>query len=64
VALPAENTPWPPAKDAARYDKMRVNSIWYEGDPDKLASQYKGGHIETADAGVRDRSTPDRPHLV
>ena len=52
MALPAENTPWPPAQHAARYDKMRVNSIWYEGDPNKLANQYKGGHIETADAGV------------
>lgn len=52
MALPAENTPWPPAQHAARYDKMRTNSIWYEGDPDKLANTYKGGHIETADAGV------------
>lgn len=52
MALPAENTPWPPPQDAERYDRMRVYSIWYEGDPDKLANQYKGGHIETADAGV------------
>lgn len=52
MALPAENTPWPPAQHAARYDKMRTNSIWYEGDPDKLSNTYKGGHIETADAGV------------
>lgn len=51
MALPAENTPWPPPQDATRYDRMRVNSIWYEGDPDKLASQYRGGHIDTADAG-------------
>ncbi len=52
MALPAENSAWPPPQDADRYDRMRVNSIWYEGDPDRLANLYKGGHIESADAGV------------
>lgn len=46
MALPADKTPWPPTKDIPRYSKMRIGSIWYEGDPEKLATLYSGGVVE------------------
>lgn len=46
MALPAENTAWPPTAELPRYSKMRVASIWYEGDPEKLSRLYQGGVVE------------------
>lgn len=42
MPLPAADTVWPPASDTARYDRIRVNSTWYAGDPDALSSLYSG----------------------
>lgn len=46
MGLPADKTPWPPSKDIPRYAKMRVGSIWYEGDPENLSHLYSGGVVE------------------
>lgn len=51
TGLPADKTPWPPTRDISRYSKMRVASIWYEGNPENLANLYRGGVVETVPAG-------------
>lgn len=43
TGLPAANSPWPPPSEASRYDRMRVTSTWYSGNPDKLAALYANG---------------------
>lgn len=50
MPLPENNTPWPPTADLERYSTMRTNSVWYEGDPNKLAGLYAGGTIQSAPA--------------
>lgn len=50
MPLPAANTPWPPTRDLDRYATMKVNAIWYEGDPIKLAGLYQGGTVESVPA--------------
>lgn len=50
MPLPANNTPWPPTRDLNRYEAMKVNSVWYEGDPAKLAGLYAGGTVHSAPA--------------
>ncbi|QCQ57450.1 portal protein [Microbacterium phage Sucha] len=52
MPLPANDTPWPPTKDLDRYATMRVNAIWYEGDPQKLGGLYQGGTVEAATTGT------------
>lgn len=44
TGLPGNNTPWPPPSEASRYDRMRVTSTWYGGDPDRLAALYVNGY--------------------
>lgn len=48
MPLPAPNTPWPPTADVGRYQTMKVNSTWYEGDPQRLAQLYAGGTIQSS----------------
>lgn len=54
TGLPANNIAWPPTNEIARYDRMRVASTWYGGDPDKLATLYTNGYggAEVAQDGV------------
>lgn len=43
MTLPNGPTPWPPHADAARYERMTRPLAWYGGDPNQLASVYRGG---------------------
>lgn len=60
MALPAEKTAWPPEHDADRYRRMGVNSVWYAGDPARLASLYgstsprsrEGQHVKQGVLGM------------
>lgn len=50
MPLPGNNTAWPPTAHLNRYNDMRVNAIWYEGDPHKLSTLYAGGTVESVPA--------------
>lgn len=54
TGLPADNSPWPPPSEAPRYDRMRVTSTWYSGDPDRLSTLYINGYggAEVVNDGV------------
>jgi len=47
MALPADNSSFPPAEQTDRYSRMATNSIWYGGDPARLTSLY-GGDINVS----------------
>lgn len=53
TGLPANNTAWPPAGEAVRYDRMRAPAVWYAGDPDRLGAFYlQGSGAEVVQDGV------------
>lgn len=44
MTLPDSGTAWPPAEHTGRYSRMQTSSVWYGGDPGKLAEHYAGGN--------------------
>lgn len=38
--LPLDNSAWPPAGNAERYQRMRLHGAWYGGDRDQLAAAH------------------------
>lgn len=44
TGLPANGSVWPPKEEQSRYDRMRVTSTWYAGDPDRLQALYTAGY--------------------
>lgn len=46
MALPANGSAWPPKEHTERYSRMRINSAWYGGDPERLKNLY-GGDLHT-----------------
>jgi hypothetical protein len=46
MALPANGSAWPPKEHTERYSRMRINSAWYGGDPERLKNIY-GGDLHT-----------------
>ena len=46
MALPANGTAFPPKEHTERYSRMRINSAWYGGDPERLKNLY-GGDLHT-----------------
>ncbi|MFH9430245.1 phage capsid protein [Streptomyces sp. NPDC017615] len=41
MALPADNSPWPPPEWAEHYRRMRLDDAWYTGDPRRLGQAYQ-----------------------
>ncbi|MEU7340554.1 phage portal protein [Streptomyces sp. NPDC007074] len=48
MALPADNTPWPPPEWAEHYKRMALDDAWYAGDRRRLARIY-GHHTPPAE---------------
>lgn len=66
MPFPPENSDWPLTHDAARYDRIAERAVWYGGDPDALASFYRGavpdrGRItQWRNWGGKDRQAEER----
>lgn len=55
--LPEPKTPWPPRDERSRYDRMRVNAVWYGGDREQL-SALDGGISLSITGGARTTINP------
>lgn len=60
IELPAEKTSWPLPGHDERYQRMRLNSAWYAGDPAKLRAAHGAGTTITmgTDTGTTINPTP------